>query len=588
MQHFHNSLLSHHESGIIHSFYIVTPKMAEHIARKAGLDPVRLANSKGAKSIASVLLSNQWEFNGEAIVLDTSGRVLDGEQRLGGCILSGVSMPTLVILDVDPGIAHTISTHKKRTARDTLSVMGEVDAGEMQGAAMTLKRIANGTCRSLHSGSGGLNAFQIKAIFEVHPALEDSLDVVTGMNLRELPGLGKALLAAFHYVFQTVDPKKAADFFDYIDHHRTDQKVAKALTDALAVLAKAGNNHRRVAAAAMLVQAWNAFYEGRENVRLGYDPDAGFPEIAGFQGLDMPPETVPMAEGSSADGAHQRSIDIFDDVLASAAGARIEVREFSPAEAAEILATRNGPSHSGKNRPISRSRVEALVRDFNSGSWKLNGQTVKFTAEGRLIDGQHRLQACVETGIPLRTFVLYGLPENAFATIDAGASRNFSRSLKRIGTENHGILANILPVLVRWDWGKIGRPVKPTQSECVAALEKYGQAINASLNDARFKGEAAIISTVIKPQWAHAANVILSGIDTETARDFLSKTVLNNGIVPGDVWFAVNDGLKRSVKDREARVFFILFDGWNRVRAGKTAASQKLYAGLKGEVPDPI
>lgn len=85
---------------------------------------------------------------------------------------------------------------------------------------------------------------------------------------------------------------------------------------------------------------------------------------------------------------------------------------ITPETAAAMLTT------NAMNRPISRAHVERLSGAMQRGEWELNGATIKVASTGRLLDGQHRLTACVESGKPFKTLVVRGLPESAFGTID--------------------------------------------------------------------------------------------------------------------------------------------------------------------------
>lgn len=94
---------------------------------------------------------------------------------------------------------------------------------------------------------------------------------------------------------------------------------------------------------------------------------------------------------------------------------------ITPAVAAAML------SQNSKNRPLSRSHVEKLAASMTRGEWEVNGTTIKIADTGRLLDGQHRLTACVESGRPFDTLIVYGLPESSFSTIDQGIrARNVS------------------------------------------------------------------------------------------------------------------------------------------------------------------
>jgi hypothetical protein len=98
------------------------------------------------------------------------------------------------------------------------------------------------------------------------------------------------------------------------------------------------------------------------------------------------------------------------------------------------------------NRPLSPSRVRKYATTMTSGQWKVNGDCVRFNGNGDLIDGQHRLTACVSAGIPFETYVIRGLDHDAFDTIDQGAKRTISDVFARQGYKHYTTLASG----VRW------------------------------------------------------------------------------------------------------------------------------------------
>jgi hypothetical protein len=55
------------------------------------------------------------------------------------------------------------------------------------------------------------------------------------------------------------------------------------------------------------------------------------------------------------------------------------------------------------NRPLSEELVIAYMVDMLDGRWQYNGDAIRFDHTGRLIDGQHRLHACIEAGVPFET-----------------------------------------------------------------------------------------------------------------------------------------------------------------------------------------
>lgn len=110
-----------------------------------------------------------------------------------------------------------------------------------------------------------------------------------------------------------------------------------------------------------------------------------------------------------------KSLSAMDDHREPA----IKRMRVSPQQARWWLDSQN--SH---NRRMVESVWRAYARDMEAGRWKFNGDTIRFDRDGILIDGQHRLKACAETGIPLDTLVVTGLDrEEVMPTCDIGSIR---------------------------------------------------------------------------------------------------------------------------------------------------------------------
>ena len=96
----------------------------------------------------------------------------------------------------------------------------------------------------------------------------------------------------------------------------------------------------------------------------------------------------------------------------------------------------------GTNRKITRRRIEAMTAAIQRGEWQLTGEAIKLDHEGRVRDGQNRLHAIVEAGIPVRSVVARGVSEAAFDVMDTGRSRtaNVQRHRSRLRLERPAIL----------------------------------------------------------------------------------------------------------------------------------------------------
>lgn len=79
------------------------------------------------------------------------------------------------------------------------------------------------------------------------------------------------------------------------------------------------------------------------------------------------------------------------------------VEIISPKEAQAYL------ENNAKHRPIKDRKVAEYMAQMVDGRWRLNGKTICFDKDGRLLNGQHRLSAVVRSGVSLTTVVIRGL-----------------------------------------------------------------------------------------------------------------------------------------------------------------------------------
>jgi len=107
------------------------------------------------------------------------------------------------------------------------------------------------------------------------------------------------------------------------------------------------------------------------------------------------------------------------------------IKEIGPKEASKLLETNE------KNRSIKKVHLEYLTRQMNENKWKENtGESIKISKKGKLLDGQHRLQAVINSGKKLKFLVATDLEEEVFAVIDSGVSRSSGDVLHAMGVHN--------------------------------------------------------------------------------------------------------------------------------------------------------
>ena len=128
-------------------------------------------------------------------------------------------------------------------------------------------------------------------------------------------------------------------------------------------------------------------------------------------------------------------------------------REIPPKLAESILKEKNP-----RNRPISQSKVVGLSKELSQNKWLLNGETLKFSDERFLLDGQHRLEACVRSNTAFIAHVIFGIDKESFQTIDIGKKRDGSDTLAVMGVPNYSSASTIIRMIIAYENGLSDTP----------------------------------------------------------------------------------------------------------------------------------
>lgn len=109
------------------------------------------------------------------------------------------------------------------------------------------------------------------------------------------------------------------------------------------------------------------------------------------------------------------------------------------------------------NRKISRDNVRYLAEEMLSNRWVTNGETIIIGKTGRILDGQHRLQAIIKSGCTVETMLCTGVAEKSFDTINTGKSRNNTDVLHAEGNEHAVVLSRALNQVYKLEHDMLGK-----------------------------------------------------------------------------------------------------------------------------------
>lgn len=246
-----------------------------------------------------------------------------------------------------------------------------------------------------------------------------------------------------------------------------------------------------------------------------------------------------------------------------------EVITVSPGLADVILS--NNPD----NRNIKPIKFAQFAADMLAGRWTFNGEAIKISKEGLLNDGQHRLSAIREAGVPQPMLFIFGLARESRTTLDQGAARTAGDYLAMDGIGNGNMAAGIARLVMAFEDGggrTISKAKEYTNAQVVARVKSDAAIIDAThyaCNANKYTRGMAIPSIV------GSCFYILCGEHSGDAKSYMDQVCYGENIRRGDPAFAVRTALVNMERVDKAARMEMIFRGWNAYRQNRPLSLAK-------------
>ncbi|MFI6510063.1 hypothetical protein ACIBCT_20860 [Streptosporangium sp. NPDC050855] len=134
------------------------------------------------------------------------------------------------------------------------------------------------------------------------------------------------------------------------------------------------------------------------------------------------------------------------------------------------------------NRPMRLDARDKIARDMAAGRFSENGDAIRVSASGDLMDGQHRLEARVASGTSGWMLVVSNLPDTARDTVDDGAKRTMRDRFGFRGESDPGTLAAVVRRALLWERGLRSGTARyqPSALESLEFLDQHPELREAS------------------------------------------------------------------------------------------------------------
>lgn len=241
-----------------------------------------------------------------------------------------------------------------------------------------------------------------------------------------------------------------------------------------------------------------------------------------------------------------------------------------------------------RNRHIKPNKVEEFAGALRRGEWQYNGDTVRITTAGKLLDGQHRLMAIVDTGKPARLLIAVIEERNALqaqATMDVGSKRSFGDMLQIEGVANATTVAAATNLV--WSFEQDRVPSSQNRAAAATIQQKYDVlARHPGLHESASRGKQAPLLT---GSLGAALHYLFSTADADDADEFFRLLKTGDGLGPGNPIHTLRERLFREqskasgqLHSRVRTAFTII--AWNYWRQGRDLAKLTFRPG--GASPD--
>lgn len=197
-----------------------------------------------------------------------------------------------------------------------------------------------------------------------------------------------------------------------------------------------------------------------------------------------------------------------------------EIVNITPEMAREMLAL-----NIENNRRINKERVAMYANAMRDGEWTLTHQGIAFNEDGKLVDGQHRLQAVVNSGATVKMMVTRDVPMNQgeLFNIDMGQGRTFTAQLRLAGI-NQGIYDDVSAIALSYLRNKCGVR-RTTFNFLMAYIDKHINIFAVVRKYSKRSNGKSINSQIL----AAMTSALYNGVQ-ESVLDALREIYINNDV----------------------------------------------------------
>lgn len=229
------------------------------------------------------------------------------------------------------------------------------------------------------------------------------------------------------------------------------------------------------------------------------------------------------------------------------------------------------------NRPKKLQKIKLYAQSMREGRWPVTGSPLQFGKTGRLVDGQNRLQAIIDSGITLRMLVVEGIDESTFDVIDSGAKRSSSDVLVMLGYE--GWIAATGAAASTIAFNLKGGHMPFSYQLSAQSVREFVEESPELMQSVEFLSELPRKGAPLPHAAAAALHYIMAKSSAAAADRYMQQLFVGNDMQAGDMVLKLRNHLMAreasgTVRNKNGRTQTIgaVIKVWNSQRAGRNIA----------------
>ncbi len=240
------------------------------------------------------------------------------------------------------------------------------------------------------------------------------------------------------------------------------------------------------------------------------------------------------------------------------------IENIDSAKAGRMLATNTN------NRPVNRANLAKIASAMRLGHWEFNGDPIRISDTGDLLDGQHRLSALIQVDTAYPFAVIRGLKSGVFHTLDTGQPRTAADVFSINGEDESSSLVSGLRFMDLATHGYKTNRLSNIQMEIL--LAEHPRIRDSVTYIKSFKPTALRIPARV----LFGYHYLMSAKDADLADDFFAKLLTGENVRATEPVYVLRNALIANASRKHSSfltgkyIAAIVCKAWNFTRRGRT------------------